>query len=133
MSHSKKVIQKTNLYYNQEILRKLLQGIYFLEIIINDITMRVTGYFEKYNLEPSVVLVLHYHKVKKESYQKSEPNQTYELRNWSKQKFNVNITIQGILIISIKKYVYSKKRASFCCIDSFVQAMEGVSNQLIQI
>ncbi|CAD8061714.1 unnamed protein product [Paramecium primaurelia] len=43
-----------------------------LELIIHDLTMRVTDYFEDTNLVPSVI-VLHYHNVEKGSHQKSEP------------------------------------------------------------
>ncbi|CAD8073295.1 unnamed protein product [Paramecium sonneborni] len=43
-----------------------------LELIIHDITMRVTDYYEDSNLVPSV-LVIHYHNVEKGSHQKSEP------------------------------------------------------------
>ncbi|CAD8150041.1 unnamed protein product [Paramecium octaurelia] len=43
-----------------------------LELIIHDLTMRVTDYYEDSNLVPSVV-VLHYHNVERGSHQKSEP------------------------------------------------------------
>ncbi|CAK80124.1 unnamed protein product (macronuclear) [Paramecium tetraurelia] len=43
-----------------------------LELILHDITMRVTDYYEDSNLVPSV-LVIHYHNVEKGSHQKSEP------------------------------------------------------------
>jgi DNA polymerase eta len=43
-----------------------------LELIVHDITMRVSDFYDDFNLVPSV-LVVHYHNVIKGSHQKSEP------------------------------------------------------------